>query len=126
MTIFIITHSWKWYILSFSQQLYYWGWFFNLLLSDIAASDLSIQFKLRKRRFLLKILSRTIISQRNSRSINRVSSLLRFVFTKGIGICKPAIVKACEKDAKKLTMKNNWTKNNCLKWQKISWNTLKF
>ena len=31
---------------------------------------------------------------------------LRFVFTKGIGICKPAIVKEREKDAKKLTMKN--------------------
>ena len=31
---------------------------------------------------------------------------LRFVFTKGIAICKPAIVKECQKNAKKLTMKN--------------------
>ena len=31
---------------------------------------------------------------------------LRFVFTKGIALCKPAIVKECEKNAKKLTLKN--------------------
>ena len=31
---------------------------------------------------------------------------LRVVFTKGITICKPAIVKECENNAKKLTMKN--------------------
>ena len=31
---------------------------------------------------------------------------LRFVFTKGIAICKPAIVKENEKNAKRLTMKN--------------------
>ena len=31
---------------------------------------------------------------------------LRFVFTKGIAICKPAIVKERKKNAKKLTMKN--------------------
>ena len=31
---------------------------------------------------------------------------LRFVFTKGIAMCKPAVVKEREKNAKKLTMKN--------------------
>ena len=31
---------------------------------------------------------------------------LRFVFTKGIGMCKPAIVKEREKNAKKRAMKN--------------------
>ena len=31
---------------------------------------------------------------------------LRFVFTKEIAMCKPAIVKEREKNAKKLTMKN--------------------
>ena len=31
---------------------------------------------------------------------------LRFVFTKGIAMCMPAIVKEPEKKAKKLTMKN--------------------
>ena len=31
---------------------------------------------------------------------------LRFVFTKGITMCKPAIVKEREKNVKKLTMKN--------------------
>ena len=31
---------------------------------------------------------------------------LRFIFTKGIAMCKPAIVKKREKNAKKLTMKN--------------------
>ena len=31
---------------------------------------------------------------------------LRFIFTKGIASCKPAIVKQREKNAKKLTMKN--------------------
>ena len=31
---------------------------------------------------------------------------LRFVITKGIGMCKPAIVKEREKNANKLTMKN--------------------
>ena len=31
---------------------------------------------------------------------------LRFVFSKGIAMCKPEIVKEYEKNAKKLTMKN--------------------
>ena len=31
---------------------------------------------------------------------------LRFAFTKGIAVCKPAIVKERERNAKKLTMKN--------------------
>ena len=31
---------------------------------------------------------------------------LRFVFSKGIAMCKPEIVKEFEKNAKKLTMKN--------------------
>ena len=31
---------------------------------------------------------------------------LRFVFSKGIAMCKPAIVKEREKNAKKITMKN--------------------
>ena len=31
---------------------------------------------------------------------------LRFVFTKGIAMRKPTIVKECEKNVKKLTMKN--------------------
>ena len=32
---------------------------------------------------------------------------LRFVFTKAIAMCKPAIVKEHKKNAKKLTMKND-------------------
>ena len=31
-----------------SKQLYGWGWFFNLFLSDIAASDLSVSSNLEK------------------------------------------------------------------------------
>ena len=46
-------------------------------LNDIAASDLSIQFKLRKRGFLLKTLSRTIAFQIYSRSVKRVSTVLK-------------------------------------------------
>ena len=57
---------------------------FNLFLSDIAVSDLSVQSKLKKRGFLLNTLSRTIIFQRYSRSVKKISGSLRFAFTKGI------------------------------------------
>ena len=65
----------------------------NLFLGDIVASDLSTQFKFSKREFLLKTLLRTMIFQRYSR------------FTKGTAMCKSAIVKEREKNAKRLTMK---------------------
>ena len=43
----------------------------------------------RKRGFLLKALSSTIIFQRYSRSVLDYPVSLRFVFTKGIAKCKP-------------------------------------
>ena len=95
-----------------SQQLYGWGWFFNLFLSDIAASDLSIQFKLRKRGFLLNTLSRTIIFQWYSTSVKRVSLRVFSV----IKICiyyRSCYVQAHEKNAKKLTMNNVLNEQGC-------------
>ena len=38
---------------------------------------------------------------------------LRFVFTKGIAMCKSAIVKEREKNAKKLTMENVLNDQKC-------------
>ena len=43
---------------------------------------------------------------------------LRFVFTKGIVVYKPAIIKEPEKNAKKLTMKNVLN-DNIMKYSKI-------
>ena len=51
--------------------------FLICFLNDIAPSDLSVQFELRKRGFLLSTLSKTIISQRYSKSVKRVSNALK-------------------------------------------------
>ena len=49
----------------------------SMIVQFVAASDLSEQFKLRKRGFLLEILSRTIIFPRYSTLVKRVSSVLK-------------------------------------------------
>ena len=46
----------------------------------------------------------------------------RFVFTKGIAMCKPAFVKEPEKNAKKLTMKIVLNDQNCHEILQISKN----
>ena len=69
-------------------------------LSDIAASDLPIQFKITKRGFLLKPLSRTIIFQRGSRSVKGVYSVLKICI-----YLRNCYVQA-KKECQKLTMKD--------------------
>ena len=44
---------------------------------------------------------------------------LRFVFTKGIDMCMPEIVKQSKKNAKKLTIKNILMTKNIMKYSKI-------
>ena len=76
-------------------------------LNDIAASDLSIQFKLRKRGFLLKTLSRTITFQIYSRSVKRISSVLKiFIYYRNCYVqtcsCKKT-QKECQKTNYKMS-----------------------